>query len=178
MELQPTTWEELCVQFNGVLSKNARKITDNKDSAPDLVQETIVRLLSPSTCDFQTVKEPLAYAFRTMKNILIDEFRRAKRAPQHSLDNPNDLGIQNELSYQSTMQIELEYKELLGTIGQRSDRLTAGFSARERELYKLRMIAGKSIKEISIILDEDIRITRIDCYALKAKVRYRTSHWK
>jgi RNA polymerase sigma factor (sigma-70 family) len=172
---QPTTWEEFCVQFFGPLYAYARKLTGNADSAPDLLQETLVRLLrSPS--DFLTVKTPLAYAFQTMKHILIDEFRRTKRAPQKSLDDPNDMEIQNELSYEATMQRELELKEILGTIRQKSDRLTAGFSARERILYAL-MSSDQSIKEISILLDEDVRITRTDCYAVKAKLRYRATHW-
>lgn len=178
MESQPSTWEEFCVQFNGPLCANARKLTGNADDALDLVQETIVRLLS-SSCDFQDVKKPLAYAFRSMKNILIDELRKAKRAPHKSLDDPHDLELQKELpSYQSTMQSELEWKELLGTIKQKSGRLTAGLSARERELYDLMITSGKTIAEISKILKEDIRITRIDCYALKAKLRYRATHWK
>jgi len=176
MESQPSTWEELCVQFYGPLCANARKITSNADSALDLVQETFVRLQSSSR-DFKSVNEPLAYAFRVMKNILIDEFRRAKRAPQKSLDDPNDLELQNELSYQPTMQSEMEQKELLETIRQKSDRVTAQLSDHERELFRL-MKSGKSIKEISIIRNEDIRITRIDCYSLKAKLRYRATHWK
>ena len=176
MESQPSTWEGFCVQFFGPLYANARKLTGNADNAPDLVQETFVRLLS-SSCEFQYVKTPLAYAFRTMKNILIDEFRRAKRAPQKSLDDPNDVELQNELSYQSTMQSELEQKELLGTIRQKSDRLTARLSKRERVLHAL-LTSEKTIAEISIILNEDIRITRTDCYALKAKLRYRATHWR
>jgi len=177
MESQPSTWEEFCVQFNGPLYANARKLTGNSDIAPDLVQETIVRLLS-SSCDFQKVKQPLAYAFRSMRNIFIDELRRAKRAPQKSLDDPYDLELQKELpSYQPIMQSELEHKELLGTIRQKSDRLTARLSDHERELYEL-MTSGKTIAEISKIRKEDIRITRADCYALKAKLRYRATHWK
>lgn len=177
MESKPSTWPEFCVQFNGPLCANARKITGNADTWPDLVQETKVHLLSSSK-EFVDVKQPLAYAFRTMKNILIDEFRRGKRAPQKSLDDPNDLELQNELSYQPTMQIEMEYKEFYGTIKQRSDRLTVGLSAAEKDLHRHLMIDGKSIKEISKIRNEDIRITRIDCYALKAKLRYREKHWK
>lgn len=177
MESQPSTWEEFCVQFNGPLCANARKLTGNADNAPDLVQDTIVRLLS-SSCDFQAVKQPLAYAFRTMKNIFIDELRKAKRAPQISLDDPHDLELQKELpSCQSTMQSELEQKELLGTIREKTGRLTARLSAHERELYDL-LTSGKSIAEISKIRKEDIRITRADCYALKAKLRYRATHWK
>ena len=177
MESQPSTWKEFCVLFNGPLYANARKLTGNADIALDLVQETIVRLLS-SSCDFQKVKQPLAYAFRSMKNIFIDEIRKTKPAQLKSLDDPNDLELQKELpSYQPTMQRELEHEELLGTIRQRSARLTAGLSAHERELYELTS-SGKTIAEISKIRKEDIRITRADCYALKAKLRYRATHWK
>jgi RNA polymerase sigma factor (sigma-70 family) len=176
MESQPKTWGEFWILFSGPLSANARKLTGNADTWPDLVQETFMRLLSSSR-DFQYVKTPLAYAFRTMMNIFIDEFRKAKRAPQKSLDDPNDVELQNELSYQPTMQSELEQKELLGTIKEKSARLTARLSERERVLHAL-MSSDKTIKEISTILGEDVRITRIDCYALKNKLRYRATHWR
>ena len=178
MKSQPTTWGELCVQYDVPLYLNARKLTGNADSALDLVQETSVHLLS-SSCDFQKVKQPLAYAFRSMRNIFIDEIRKTKTAQLKSLDDPDDLELQNELpSYQPTMQSELEHEELLGTIRQKLARLTAGLSARERKLFELMYSDGKTIEEISKILKEDIRITRADCYALNAKLRYRATHWK
>lgn len=177
MKSQPSTWGEFCVQFNSPLYANARKLTGNADSALDLVQETIVRLLS-SSCNFQDVKQPLAYAFQSMRNITIDGGRRVQRAPHKSLDDPDDLELQTELpSYQPTMQSELEHKELLGTIRQRFPRLTAGLSAHERELFDY-LTSGYTIAEISKIRNEDIRITRADCYALRVKLRYRATHWK
>jgi RNA polymerase sigma factor (sigma-70 family) len=177
MESQPTTWEELCVQFYSRLYAKARKQTGNADNALDLVQETILRVLS-SSCDFQQVKEPLAYVFKSMNNIFIDEVRKAKRSPATSLDDPRLLERQTEIpGYQPTMQDELEYKELLETIRRKSDRLIARLSADERELYEL-WTSGMTIPQISKIRNEDIRITRADCYALKAKLRYRATHWK
>jgi len=176
MGSQPKTWGEFWIQFDGPLSANARKLSDNADSWPDLLQETLVRLLSSSR-DFQYVQTPLAYAFRALKNTRIDEIRRTKRALQKSLDDPNDVELQNELSYQPTMQSELEQKELLGTIKEKSARLTARLSDRERELLD-HLSSGKTIAEIAEIFNEDLRITQTVWGALRAKLRYRATHWK
>jgi len=174
MNSYDSTWEDLCLQFYPRLSAHARRLTHgNIERAEDLVQETMVRILG---CDRPSseIQTPLAYAFTIMKNALRDQIRKSTRRQIVSLDDPLNVELQKQLPViQPTVQRDLENKGLLKAVKLKGGRLTG----REGRLLEL-MADGKDAGQIADIFEEDIRIIKSDCNALKAKLRYRLAKWQ
>jgi RNA polymerase sigma-70 factor, ECF subfamily len=174
MRNEDATWESFCLLSYGKLLARARKLTNGDvDKAGDLVQETILRILSypPILAD---IKEPLAYLFRIMRNAWVDQARRMIGIHLESLDDPLNVELHKKLPVvQPEVQRNLENKELLEAI----KRLRGGLSPREKRLLKL-IVEGKEREEIAHIVGEDVRIIRADWNALMAKLRYRAQKAK
>lgn len=166
------SWEDLFITLHKALYSYAVRLTGGRtESVDDLVQDTIVRILRSSHGPTE-LKSPLAYMLHTMRTVLIDQARKVKHI-QISLDDPS-VELQNQLpSLEPSTQRDLENKELLDVIRLKSAKL----SSRERCLLEL-MLNGLDCKEISNILNEDVRITRADSNALKAKLKYRLKYSK
>ena len=167
MQSQYSTWEDFFLQFLRLMHVYACRLTRRVEDADDLVNDTVVRILrsrrQPSELD-----EPIAWVFLIMKRIWIDHLRKAKRAHFESIDDP-ERELQRELpGFDPTVHRDLENKNLLDAIRQKTAKLTA----RERLLLEL-MSEGMTCEEIAELLNEDLRITRYDCNALKAKLKYR-----
>ena len=168
MDSRQLTWEELFLEFYSWMCAYARSLyRGHVDRAEDLVHETILRILK---CPRQPgdLTSPRAYVITTMRSAFLDALKKSIRAPLESLDDPQNAGLQKNLVSQSKVQRNLERQELLDAIRQEMARL----SPRERRLLEL-LLEGKSPEEISEILEEDVRIIRVDVNALKSKLRYR-----
>ena len=163
------TWEDLYEQSRKRLFARACRFANgNADLAEDFVQETFLRFLS--SCENPgELKIPLAYLYTVLRTVVIDHFRKARRAQLESLDDADNVELQNELPVtQPTVQRDLENEETLNAIR----RHPAGLSSRERRLFDL-IAEGDSCADISETLDEDPRIIRSDINSLKAKLKYR-----
>ncbi len=167
------SWEELFKNFYERLYSLAARLTHGRtELAEDLVQDTFVRVLRSSYQPTE-LKAPLGYLFGIMRNILIDQARKAKGFQFESLDDPN-VELQERLPrLEPRIQRELENEEAVLAIRLKS----AELSSREKLLLML-MADGNNSKDISAVLNEDIRIIRKDLNALKAKIRYRFKHSK
>jgi RNA polymerase sigma factor (sigma-70 family) len=163
------TWEDLYEQSRKRLFARACRFANgNAALAEDFVQEAFVRVLSSPTIPGE-LKIPLAYLLRVLRTVAIDHVRKAGRARLESLDDADNVELQNELPItQPTIQRDLENEESLNAIRQHP----AGLSSRERRLFDL-VAEGNSCADISETLAEDPRITRSDLNALKAKIKYR-----
>jgi RNA polymerase sigma factor (sigma-70 family) len=163
------TWEDLYEQSRKRLFARACRSTNgNAALAEDFVQETFVRGMN-SCEDPGKLKIPLAYLYRVLRTVAIDHARRESHARLESLDDDNNVELQNELPVrQPTIQRELENEETLNAIRQHP----AGLSSRERRLFEL-LAEGDSCADISETLDQDPRIIRSDINSLKAKLKYR-----
>lgn len=162
------TWEKLFLEFYGWMYAYARSLYRGlTDRADDLVQETVVRILK---CPRKPgdLRSPRAYVITTMQSAFRDDLRKSKRAPLDSLDDPKNVALQAKLVSHSTVERDLEKRELLDAMRQQSARL----SQHERRLLDM-LLDGQTHEDISEALGEDIRITRVDCNALKSKLRYR-----
>jgi RNA polymerase sigma factor (sigma-70 family) len=167
MDSLQLTWEELFLEFDSWMYAYAKsRYRGQMDRAEDLVQETILRVLK---CPRKPgdLRSPRAYVITTMQSAFNDGLKKSMRAPLESLDDQN-VGLQKNLVSQSEVQRNLERQELLNAIRQEMARL----SPRERRLLEL-LLEGKTPEEISEILEEDVRIIRVDVNALKSKLRYR-----
>jgi len=164
------SWDDIYENlYERLYSVAARLAHGRTELAEDLVQETLVRVLQ-SSYHPNELKAPLAYLFRIMRNIMIDQARKAKTV---LFEDYSDDELQKQLPhYEPGIQRKLENEELLATRLKSTD-----LSSREKLLLVL-MAEGNDSKEISTVLNEDIRIIRTDLNALKAKIRYRSKHSK
>lgn len=170
MSSHHSTWEDFFMESLRLMYAYAYRLTRRKaDYAEDLVQDTIVKILQSGCKISELNKPPLAYVRRTMLNTWIDRIRRAKRAHLESLDDLSNLKLQKELPvHDPVVQRNFENKELLETITPKIGPL----SSDEMRLFKL-ACQGLNCEEMSERLSEDVRITRANFNALKAKLRYR-----
>ncbi len=73
-------------EFMPAMKHYAIRLTRNGDSADELVQETILKVLNrPENTD--QAENPKAYLMRTMYNQFIDQTRSAKRRPSVPIDD-------------------------------------------------------------------------------------------
>ena len=169
MSSQYSTWGSFWQLHHGEMCARARRlIYGDADSAEDIVQETMLRILHSGRQPAE-LEKPLAYAYRAMRSVVIDRARHNGPVRPDSLDD-SESEVHNKLPIRKpTVQHDLEYKELLKAI---RGRLT-GLSSEEKELFDLLFVEGRAPVEIAHIRNEDIRITRTVINALKAKLRYR-----
>jgi RNA polymerase sigma-70 factor (ECF subfamily) len=73
------------------LYRLARNMTGDEDRAEDLVQETYTRAMRRHS-QFAAGTDIRAWLFRILRNLIVDEWRRAKRSPLRSAedDDPAD----------------------------------------------------------------------------------------
>jgi DNA-directed RNA polymerase specialized sigma24 family protein len=114
----------------------------------------------------EEIKNPLGYLLRTIHNVWTDKWSKEKAANTESLDvfleNARPPAVEPEIL--SILEIEELQKQL--TVSQ------GPLTSREKNLLKFYM-EGYKCKDIATMLDEDVRLTRVDLNALKAKIRYR-----
>lgn len=164
-------WGGAFEEFDQRLRSYARRLANGRDSdAEDLVQETACRALIYAKNPAE-IKSPLSYLLRMMRNVWTDKWARENVANLESLDDLLCTG--RDPAVESDVQRILESKELKEEMGTRQGPLTP----RERLLLELYM-SGCKCKDIAEQLGENVRLTRCDLNAVKAKVRYRLARSK
>ena len=149
----------LCALAARVLTKG------NAEDAEDLVSEAFRRAMTyvKNTAAIESV---YAYLWMVVKRL---SYSKPTGANSFSMINLDDLAEDEQHpSVEPTAESDLETRELF-------DRLYANLgplTPREMLLLKL-FLSGYTPKEAAAQLDEDVRITRVDINALKAKLRYR-----
>ncbi|MEV0712771.1 RNA polymerase sigma factor [Nocardia aurea] len=89
----------------------AKRLTrGHQDDAEDLVQRTVMRLLERGK-QVQVKEDPVAYARKVLRNLFLDDLRRAKARPEDfstdHTDQPPPLGQPSE-SWQATVRLDIE----------------------------------------------------------------------
>jgi RNA polymerase sigma factor (sigma-70 family) len=159
-------WAKALEDANGRLMSYARRLVNGRVyDAEDLFQETACRALIYSR-DPDGIGNPAYYLLRMMHNIWIDKWKKENSANVESLDEL--LSSARHPKVEPVVQQVLETQELQEEINVGQGQLTA----REELLLKLHLKGYKS-KDIAELLEEDVRVTRTDINAVKAKVRYR-----
>ena len=72
----PADLGRVFVTYRQQLTRAAQDILGSAESAEDLVQDACLKALEHGPAD--AVQQPLAYAFRTVRNLAIDRYRRAR----------------------------------------------------------------------------------------------------
>jgi len=159
-------WVKALEDANERMMSYARRLTNGRVyDAEDLVQETACRALT-YTPDPGGIGNPASYLLRIMRNIWVDKWARENSANVERLDDL--LSSARHPKVEPIVQQVLETRELQEEMNVGQGQLTA----REQLLLKLHL-KGYTSKDIADRLQEDVRVTRTDLNAVKAKVRYR-----
>jgi RNA polymerase sigma factor (sigma-70 family) len=159
-------WEKACEDYYQRLIIGARRLANGRLSdAEDLAQEAVCRALIYSS-DPAEIKNTLTYLLRIMRNAWIDKWKKENTANVESLDDLLSTG-QHPMVDPDILRI-LENEDLQDAMTAKQEDLTP----REKILLEL-YFKGFKCKEIADQLSEDVRLTRSDLNAVKAKVRYR-----
>lgn len=116
--MSATELTELMVRQAGELQPFAVSLTQDRESAKDLCQETIYRALS-NIDKYQLGTNPRSWLCTIMRNIFINDYRRQKRNPQVHVDDDRlvlfqGAGGETILSAISKKEIELAVRSLPG----------------------------------------------------------------
>lgn len=168
LDLRHAAWAQVCEEQYPRLLSYARWLTKNTDRAPGIVHEAVCKILDRSP-DPERIKNKANYLLRVVYTTWIDRLREKKKATTISLDDPENEELRSKLAapeidvssnfdnetYRKA--IKLEFKRL---------------NERERLLLEL-FLQDFTCDEIAARLHEDVRLTRSDLNAMRAKVRYR-----
>lgn len=129
-------WEELYESHYQELLAYGTRMTESKELAEDLVQETFVRaLMNTETVVDLSQAQRRAWLFRTFKNLFFDRYRRAV------LENEYVQNRQPGYTEDQGMQ-EIENAILLDSL-----------APQDRAIFQLRYFDGYSAQEISQMLE-------------------------
>lgn len=134
----PGTIESLYAAQESALLIYALRLVRHDETAQDIVQEAFMKLHR----DFESVKQPQAWLYRTVHNLSLNHLRNGRKI----VPLMTDKGPQNEPP--DTQPVPDEYLERMEAIGQTRLCLEE-LDARSRELVRLKFEEGLSYKEIS-----------------------------
>lgn len=120
-----------------------RRILRNSGDINDLIQEAYCRLANVS--DVARIQEPRAYFFRVVRNVALEQFRRARVVRIESVAEMEALGIADEAPTPERIATGRSELALVQD-------LIAGLPERCRKVVELRKIHGMPQREIAELL--------------------------
>lgn len=140
MEPGGGTIEELFQALESPLLAYALRLTGNRQVAEDIVQEAFMKLHA----QFDTVREPRRWLYRTTHNLALNQCRGAGRIVPLPGSDP-----ENEMAAEPADPLPLPDEQIARMEGIGLVRLTvAALDERSRELLRLKFHEGLSYKEI------------------------------
>ena len=129
-------WEELYEDHYKELVAYGTRMSESKELAEDLVQETFVKaLMNTEVFEDLSSSKRRAWLFRTFKNLFFDRYRRAV------LENEIEQNLQHEYFEDRGIQ-EIENRMLLQSI-----------HPQDRAIFQLRYFDGYTAEEISQMMN-------------------------
>ena len=138
-ETPPVSVEALYEAKESALLLYARRLVRSDEIAQDVVQEAFMRLHA----DFDTVRQPVPWLYRTVHNLALNQVRAGRRIVPLAAENE-----QEDASWPDPQPLPDEQIERMEAIGQTRLCLEA-LEPRRRELVRLKFEEGLSYKEIS-----------------------------
>ena len=129
------------------LRRYARYLVRDVDMADDLVQEALVRALS-NLDTWQHGTNLRSWLFVILRNVYINELRRARSQPQSSELQPNDLalGVQGAQEWrQAVVEMEKAFSSL---------------SSEHKDVLYLVAVEGLEYEEAAVVLDIPVGTVR------------------
>ncbi len=153
---------------------------EDRDSAEDMVQEALYRVLTNT--DPARIADKLNFVYKVIQNLCFDRYRsRLQPASIVCLDAP--LNYENEEWYMQLRDPRRD-PELNAQINEQVEDLLCKLQAnctdlseREKKLLRLHL-DGWSNEEIARAWREDVKLIRFEMNAVIAKIRYRVKHKK
>jgi len=128
--------------FYDAICRYATRLLSNSEAGKDIAQEVCLRFEQQR----ENVTQPTAWAYKTARNLVIDQYRRSSKAPGAlPEDLPADATRFNPV-------ILAERKEIQTMIQQKINDL----SPRHREVLRLKFQEGLKYAEIAEILGETV----------------------
>lgn len=138
----------------------AYRITGNMADAEDVAQAVFLRLAG--TCG--EIDNPESYLYRAAINGALDLIRR--RSSNREVDLEVASGVADRAPEQSPER-QLSNREL----GQWLRRAIAGLSARSAEMFVLRYIEDRSIREVAQVLGTSRAVVAVTLHQARAKLK-------
>ncbi len=129
-------------QLKDSLYRFSLRIVGRTDEAEDVVQEVFIKYWQKSK-EFEAVRNIDAMLMRMVKNLSIDKLRSKHRGLE-------EMGQVADYNFQTpSLDAQTEAKDALDRIGQ----LLEEMPVKQRMVFQLREIEGKTYKEIETILE-------------------------
>ncbi len=126
------------------LLRYATRLLRNPDLAQDTVQDAFIRYLRYRSRSHETIENPKAWLYRVTHNLALDHIRRNQR---HE-------GMREELTFvEAQRSTKGPYKQLANRDAEATAwRLLETMPEREQQIVALKVIDGRSYKEIAEIM--------------------------
>jgi RNA polymerase sigma-70 factor (ECF subfamily) len=149
------------------LYRLARNMTGNEDRAEDLVQETYARAMRRYS-QFAVGTDIRAWLFRILRNLIVDEWRRARRSPLQSSedDDPADEpGASREL-----LRGDEELDRLRRVVADEIEAALAALSVDARTIVLLDL-EGLTQEEIAEVMGCQVGTVKSRLFRARARLR-------
>ena len=150
-------FKQYILPHEGALRARLRRVLPAGHDCDDLVSETLIRAFT--TKDFERITHGRSYLFQIVRNLLIDEARRAKIVSFEFLADLDLLQVDD--SAERVLQARDELRRLQAII----DTLPTQC----RRAFILRRVMGKSVGEIAE--EMGLSVSTVDKHLAKAAVR-------
>lgn len=141
---EPGTLAEWFAVLEGPLLRYAQRLVQSADTAQDLVQEAFMKL----HVQFDTVRAPKAWLFRTTHNLALNHLRAGSKVVPVDFGPEGGEGMAAASSFTSTDPLPDEYLQRMEAIGQTRLCLKT-LDERSRELLRLKFEENLSYREMS-----------------------------
>lgn len=136
--LGPAPLDERLTSAAGPLKRYIQRIAPNSSDAADIYQESILRVIEQARA--QSLRNPLAYALRVARNLLLGDSKRQTLSLESLDENTNPLACPSPCPEERTSQ--RQRAQLL-------QRFLATMPAQRREVLIRRRLQGESREQIA-----------------------------
>jgi RNA polymerase sigma-70 factor (ECF subfamily) len=165
---RPSALPRTAVEHVDSLYRLARSLTRDEDRAEDLVQETYARALRRFH-QYATGTNLKAWLFRILRNLVIDEWRRARRNPLVESREGDDLDESPD-NARELLRDDEELDRLRGVVAEDIEDALASLSEDARTIVLLDL-EGLTHEEISDVMECEIGTVKSRLSRARAKLR-------
>jgi len=150
------------------LFRHAALRVSDRDRALELTQECFLRVLQYVKRG-EEVREMRAFLFRTLRNLIIDEYRKSKSYSLDAMMEADDGGvIESNLLKDDTNELEAAFDRFDGA---RAVSLVRELPDLYREILLLRYVNDRTIQEIAAIIGESENVVSVRLHRGLKKLR-------
>ncbi len=147
-------------QFKDSLYRFSLRIVGRTDEAEDVVQEVFIKAWEKQE-DYSSIQNTEAFLVRMTKNLSIDKLRSKHRRAEQLGDEVMKLG---------TTATPEKNAEVTDTI-ERMEDIVAGLPEKQKMVFQLREIEGKSYQEIADCLDISMDQVKVNVFRARKTIK-------